>query len=251
MGDNDKAVSFDAGSGQNQAANSAQPTAPQTVTPQSGGTTPEYVTREEVNELLKETLDQANRQAQGWTDKLASRIDARVNQIAKDYQTVTGMAPTQAVMDRAKQVATAEAQQSGQSSPQNQEQPDQAKPSGSEGDPAMADVQAKTVEIYQRLVVVEPDDPEAKLVDYSNEQAFLVSLEKAAQAKKDRISSPQTPGQPGAQQATPQQAPVDPNNQANAGAGFQFVGGNGAANAVQATNDLEQLWTIAKQQGRI
>jgi hypothetical protein len=139
------------------------------------GKTPEYITREEAQRLAEAAAEAAFRKAQGLNDKNAARINARMDEMLKSYTAITGKAPSQDEQARAR--AEAERQVTSQPIPTpalNEEQ-----------------VNAKAAELYRTAgVSVDEDDPEAKTVDMSSPEKFLITLQAALDAKRARVQAP-------------------------------------------------------------
>jgi len=144
------------------------------------GKTPEYITREEVERLLKDAVEPFSRSIQSLRDKQTAQnanVKAKMDEMLKTYTAITGKAPGQDEQARAQ--AEAERQVLSQPAAKNaavltEEQ-----------------VNAKTAELYRTAgVSVDEDDPEAKIVDMSSPEKFLATLQAALDAKRARVQAP-------------------------------------------------------------
>lgn len=155
--------------------NDAQPTqaAPSTVSEPQEAKQPEYITREEAQRLVAEAAEQALRKAQSLNDKAQSKVNARLDEILKSYSSLTGQQPDQAMKDKALELARSQVQEPAQAS----------------ADPA-GEIERKTDELYKKHgLYVEENDPEAKGIDHSSPERFLLTLETALVTKASRTKT--------------------------------------------------------------
>jgi len=153
---------------------------------------PQYVSRDEFTRVLQEQ----ERKFQGFVDKNVSRLDKRVkeavDEVAKlvDLGKSTGMQFTDEQIAQLKDRAVHQALMTGDSPPSNQSvQQTVAQPNAPQVDPVTATAQLM---MQKAGVVLEKDDPELSLVDGETDDpsAFLESVRKAIEAKKQRASRP-------------------------------------------------------------
>lgn len=150
---------------------------------------PQYVTREEAQRLAQEAAEQAFRRAQGLNDKQAAKINGRIDELLTSYKAVTGQEPTPEIRERARQEAEKQAQQPGDPGP----------------DDLIAQVNRRIDQLYENAgLKVYPGDPEEELLDKSNPDAFVQSIERALTVKKARLAGSPTSPEP----APVAQAPI-------------------------------------------
>lgn len=205
----------------------------------SGADQPKYVTLEEAQRLANEAAEAAFRRSQGLYEKGRQGFEARVQaELANfekvlDLQKKAGMAFTPEQETALRQQAINQAFIGGEQNPPA-ESPEQ--PPAQDGGEDDADLDPVTAEAWRMMedagIIIEDDDPEAGTLDQSSPYAFLRSIDKAIEAKRQRTGGQQEP----ASQAR------TPTNIGSAGS---------HPNPVANTNDLDQLWGMAKQSGKI
>lgn len=154
----------------------------------AGSNTGEYIRMEDAQKLIKEAVDIAVRQAQSLTDKSAHRLNTQISEVKNTLSSLQSSGlPVPADTLAAMREITNSLDVGGEAVQDEQKQePDDIGPTEEEE----AAVNRAAREIFQKLgVVVNLDDPEAKMIDYSTPEAFLESLPTAAAAKASRINS--------------------------------------------------------------
>jgi hypothetical protein len=210
MADENKAVSFGAGSGQIQkpAANGGE------AKPE--GSEPKYITMQELQALEQKltglfdsAVDRATRNAQSLTDKAESRIQKQVTERLKSvqeaYKLINGHEMPVEQRETVRQRVIAEVLSEDGSSDKGTSQP-VAKPGEDELDPqTKADVEyvnRRTEELYEDYgFTLEESDPEASKLSFdAGPKEFLKTLKTAMDEKKTRLGSGQS-GKPNVGQA--------------------------------------------------
>lgn len=152
----------------------------------------EYLTRQEAERLKADILEDVKRQTQSLTDRASSRIEKRVQDELKKFDEVVkiqkqaGIEIDQATLKNLRNeiVTNALTQVEDQPAPAMQS----GQPPSSTEQALIAFTNQAAEAIAEELgVTLEKDDPEAKLVNHDSPKAFLSSLRKATEAKKQRL----------------------------------------------------------------
>lgn len=225
-----------AGGGTPETSEPAQPNQPGGAGAQTGGTQqqqPQYVTMDQVQQILKQELD---RYRDSITDRTANRVQKIIQQAAQRgvqldpaqaravIETIDSEAQAQANVQQPQQQPQQGNVQAQPAQPPNQQhaQPQQATPENIHPVVLAAD------DMMQRAgVFIEPDDPELALIDQKTDDpvAFLSSVKQAIAAKQQRQQAKGSPARMPA--LTAQGAPGNP---------------------VTGIKDPSELWKLAMQQ---
>jgi hypothetical protein len=191
-------VSFAGGTGEGSQTTSQQPAEGGSNVEPGQETAPEFLTRAEAERLKEDIL----RQTQSLTDKAASRMDKRLNEELQKFNDVIAMQRENGIpitpqqeSDLRLKIYDKVLKESAQSQSQGQlgaSIPNQSTPTLPPEVAAQAQlVNDMTEDVFKEIgVVVEPNDPEAEMVDQSSPTAFLKSIRVAAEKKKQRVSTP-------------------------------------------------------------
>lgn len=152
-------------------------------------TQPEYLTKAEAQRLIAEAEEKALRKAQSSTDKAIDSIFKKVQDDLRsltqtiEFQRNSGIEVSPEQEQQLKQQLVTRALAGA---------PESAQPSPPQEAPQKEEVDPVTAEAWRMMeeagVLVDEDDPEAKLLNFSSPYKFLKSIESAIEAKKERIS---------------------------------------------------------------
>jgi hypothetical protein len=191
------------------------------------------LSRSELDALLKQTEDRAFSRAQGLYEKGRSNFEQKVQaELATLKQSIdlakasgVTITPEQEHAMKTQAIARAyetlpQANQPGQAA-----QPPAVEPDSGGVDPVTAQAWAL---MEQAGIIINEEDPEAKLLDLTGEAAFLASVQPAIQAKARRLAGIE-PGAPPARTPT------------------NIGGGGGAANDYYGKiHDPDEIWNGLK-----
>jgi hypothetical protein len=185
----------------------------------------QYLTREEFRQEMAQALAEHEREQQSQRDKLENRVKSEIQKTASLLKEVTGADPTpdqlRAIEQQTRQNVNVQTEE-----PQRPGQDGKAQPESV--NPIVAIAQERLKEIGVQL---EPTDPEAAELEKFNgtPNQWLRAVEKAANAKKARISQENAP--PGARLNT-------------------IAGGSPTpGNAISGVKDIGELFRLARQNG--
>ena len=214
---------------------------PSQVTPEGSG----YLTMEQVRLLVEqkvgEALQRAQAGAQSYADKMENRVSARLRDLDAKMgeMRAAGVDVPAALRDQERnRIIQEELQSSGGTDGGQGAHPGAA----GRPDPLTVYVNTRANEIYQEYgVVVEETDPEAGMIEQDSPEKFLASLQRAVEAKRNRVGQPSPPaplpmqGEGGGAVSTPQAA-----------ARMPVLGSGGArANPISEITDPGELLRLA------